>query len=200
MPNLELPGSRISGSEQPHFHTPVSTGLSGGCIIMFYGWSDTCTDPKSSELRFRLSMSSSAMLGRTKASPRTWQNLSSRKVLTSALTDQSTLVPIGRSSSRALSLPLRSYWCFGRSAPLCEGGVLKEARIALAANRLVPVKIDDCQLPSSFESCQAAVMPGWDGTARHPELARLLAGLQPSLLRLLESTQCGLDLKPAFSA
>jgi endonuclease G len=55
--------------------------------------------------------------------------------------------------------------------------VLKEARIGLKSGRLVPAKIDDCELPKQFASVQTAMMPGWAGSGPHPELERLLAGL-----------------------
>jgi endonuclease G len=55
--------------------------------------------------------------------------------------------------------------------------VLKEAKLAMDTRRLVPMKIDDCQLPERFTRLQTAMMPGWTGTGHHPELERLLAGL-----------------------
>ena len=55
--------------------------------------------------------------------------------------------------------------------------VLKEAKMAMNTRRLVPIKIDDCELPERFASLQTAMMPGWTGTGHHPELERLLAGL-----------------------
>jgi endonuclease G len=55
--------------------------------------------------------------------------------------------------------------------------VHKEAKIAMDTRRLVPVKIDDCELPTRFARLQTAMMPGWTGTGHHPELERLLAGL-----------------------
>lgn len=55
--------------------------------------------------------------------------------------------------------------------------VLKEAKIAMTAQRLVPVCIDDCKRPARFADVQSAMMPGWRGTGPHPELERLLSGL-----------------------
>jgi endonuclease G len=55
--------------------------------------------------------------------------------------------------------------------------VLKEAQIGMETRRLVPMKIDDCELPARFAAVQTAMMPGWTGTGHHPELERLLAGL-----------------------
>jgi DNA/RNA endonuclease G (NUC1) len=55
--------------------------------------------------------------------------------------------------------------------------VLKEARIAMRSQRLVPARIDECELPKQFASVQTAMMPGWTGSSNHPELERLLAGL-----------------------
>jgi DNA/RNA endonuclease G (NUC1) len=55
--------------------------------------------------------------------------------------------------------------------------VLKEARIAMDSGRLVPVRIDDCQVPAEFDARQIAIMPGWNGAGAHPELSRLLTGL-----------------------
>jgi DNA/RNA endonuclease G (NUC1) len=55
--------------------------------------------------------------------------------------------------------------------------VIKEAKMAMDTRRLVPVKIDDCELPPRFATVQTAMMPGWTGTGHHPELERLLAGL-----------------------
>jgi endonuclease G len=49
--------------------------------------------------------------------------------------------------------------------------------MARDTGRLVPVKIDDCELPRRFSQVQTAMMPGWNGAAHHPELERLLAGL-----------------------
>lgn len=55
--------------------------------------------------------------------------------------------------------------------------VLKEAKMAMNTRRLVPVKIDNCELPAQFASLQTAMMPGWTGTGHHDELERLLTGL-----------------------
>lgn len=55
--------------------------------------------------------------------------------------------------------------------------VLKEAELALKSTRLVPVQIEDCKLPARFAELQIAMMIGWDGSARHPEIERLLSGL-----------------------
>lgn len=55
--------------------------------------------------------------------------------------------------------------------------VLKEAKLAMETGRLVPAKIDDCELPARFSAVQTAMMPGWGGAGPHPELERLLAGL-----------------------
>ena len=51
-----------------------------------------------------------------------------------------------------------------------------EARVAFRSHRLVPVRIDGCQLPVGFRSVETALLDGWDGGA-HPELQVLLAGL-----------------------
>jgi len=55
--------------------------------------------------------------------------------------------------------------------------VRKEAKLAMEAGRLVPVKIDECDLPRGFAALQTAMMPGWTGGGHHSELERLLAGL-----------------------
>jgi DNA/RNA endonuclease G (NUC1) len=55
--------------------------------------------------------------------------------------------------------------------------VLKEANIAQDTRRLVPVVIDDCQLPKGFTKTQASILRDWDGGPDHAELPRLLDGL-----------------------
>jgi DNA/RNA endonuclease G (NUC1) len=55
--------------------------------------------------------------------------------------------------------------------------VRKEARIAMQTGRLVPVKIDECEVPRRFLDLQTAKMMGWTGDGHHAELERLLAGL-----------------------
>jgi DNA/RNA endonuclease G (NUC1) len=54
--------------------------------------------------------------------------------------------------------------------------VLREAQLARAAGRLVPIRIDDCDIPPEFEDIQVADMTGWDGHS-NPRLAPLLVGL-----------------------
>ena len=55
--------------------------------------------------------------------------------------------------------------------------VLKEAGIAQETRRLVPVVIDDCELPKGFAKTQASILRDWDGGSDHAELPRLLDGL-----------------------
>ncbi len=55
--------------------------------------------------------------------------------------------------------------------------VLKEAAMAYRSKRLIPVVVDDCNVPPRFSAVQASLMPGWNGTDHHPRLEQLLEGL-----------------------
>jgi endonuclease G len=54
--------------------------------------------------------------------------------------------------------------------------VLREAQLARAAGRLIPIRIDDSAIPPGFEDVQVADMKGWNGHSDR-RLAPLLAGL-----------------------
>jgi TIR domain-containing protein len=63
--------------------------------------------------------------------------------------------------------------------------VKEEASRALQREILIPVLIDDVELPLGFSMVQTADLRGWSGALDHPELADLLASLSELLGRPL---------------
>jgi DNA/RNA endonuclease G (NUC1) len=56
--------------------------------------------------------------------------------------------------------------------------VAREAELALEADKLVPVVIDDTMPVAPFDAVEAALLRGWSGEPEHPELHVLFAGLE----------------------
>jgi Leucine-rich repeat (LRR) protein len=59
--------------------------------------------------------------------------------------------------------------------------VIEEASHAQAAGRLLHVRLDDAPLPYGFGETQYVDLRGWDGTANHPQMAKLLQALRDRL-------------------
>jgi DNA/RNA endonuclease G (NUC1) len=55
--------------------------------------------------------------------------------------------------------------------------VLKEAQFALGAGRLVPVRIDNCEVPQPFTPLQTPMIGDWKAAGPHDALEQVLAGL-----------------------
>jgi Leucine-rich repeat (LRR) protein len=59
--------------------------------------------------------------------------------------------------------------------------VIEEASHAQAAGRLLHVRLDDAPLPYGFGETQYVDLRDWDGTATHPQMAKLLRALRARL-------------------
>lgn len=71
-------------------------------------------------------------------------------------------------------------WSFGAVA---SQWVLREAKIGLDRNILVPVMVQPCALTPPFDSVQHADLTNWDGEPDHPEFQKVLMRLEHVLGR-----------------
>jgi hypothetical protein len=60
---------------------------------------------------------------------------------------------------------------------IASAWVLDEAAYALDAGKLLPVLLEDVQVPFRMRSITPAVLTNWKGETDHPELARLIAAI-----------------------
>ena len=56
--------------------------------------------------------------------------------------------------------------------------VLQEASLAKAYGRLVPVRLDDCEIPAPFLGIQTADLMDWHGEVHHDEFAKLVRAVR----------------------
>ena len=79
--------------------------------------------------------------------------------------------------------------------------VKEEAERALQREILIPVQIDDVELPLGFSRLQTADLQDWSGTLDHPELAGVLESLSDLLSRpVLAPTSEERPAQPAVAA
>jgi TIR domain len=62
-------------------------------------------------------------------------------------------------------------------AAVASEWVLKEAEIALSANKLLQGQLEDCEIPEPFTAYQRAPMQGWRGNMEHQGFRDLMAAL-----------------------
>ena len=62
-----------------------------------------------------------------------------------------------------------------------SNAVAEEAARAQRENKLVHAKLDDAALPYGFSETQYADLRGWDGTASHPEMRKLIQNLKDKI-------------------
>jgi hypothetical protein len=70
---------------------------------------------------------------------------------------------------------------FWTSASAASDAVREEASLAQRARKLVPVRLDDAELPFGFAETQYVDLRHWDGTAAHPQMQKLLTALRDKL-------------------
>ena len=71
----------------------------------------------------------------------------------------------------------RSVVTFWTAESVKSNAVIEEVSTAQAAGRLVHVRLDDAPLPYGFGETQYVDLRKWDGTATHPQMAKLLQAL-----------------------
>jgi hypothetical protein len=61
--------------------------------------------------------------------------------------------------------------------------VVDEAAYARESSKLIPVVIEDVNLPLGFSAIQSVVLKDWNGQLTHPEFQRLVAAISNRLNR-----------------
>lgn len=59
--------------------------------------------------------------------------------------------------------------------------VVDEAAYARESNKLIPIVIENIDLPFGFRSIQSVVLIDWNGETSHPEFQRLVAAISERL-------------------
>jgi len=86
-------------------------------------------------------------------------------------------IPVGQTWADLIERELDSAGCvivLWSANSVKSRWVLDEAAYARDMNKLVPVLIDDVQLPSGFSALQSAVLTDWNGEQSHPNFDHLL--------------------------
>ncbi|MCA3438624.1 MAG: leucine-rich repeat domain-containing protein [Rhodobacter sp.] len=93
-------------------------------------------------------------------------------------------IPAGAEWRRTIAMQLdaaKAVVTFWTQQSVARKAVVEEASHAQATGRLLHVRLDDAPLPWGFGETQYVDLRGWDGTATHPQMAKLLQALRDRL-------------------
>ncbi|MCA3474681.1 MAG: leucine-rich repeat domain-containing protein [Rhodobacter sp.] len=93
-------------------------------------------------------------------------------------------IPAGAEWRRTIATQLdaaKAVVTFWTQESVARKAVVEEASHAQATGRLLHVRLDDAPLPWGFGETQYVDLRGWDGTATHPQMAKLLQALHDRL-------------------
>ncbi|MCA3507071.1 MAG: TIR domain-containing protein, partial [Rhodobacter sp.] len=93
-------------------------------------------------------------------------------------------IPAGAEWRRTIATQLdaaKAVVTFWTQESVARKPVVEEASHAQATGRLLHVRLDDAPLPWGFGETQYVDLRGWDGTATHPQMAKLLQALHDRL-------------------
>ena len=93
-------------------------------------------------------------------------------------------IPAGAEWRRTIATQLdaaKAVVTFWTQESVARKAVAEEASHAQAAGRLLHVRLDDAPLPWGFGETQYVDLRGWDGTATHPQMAKLLQAMRDRL-------------------
>ena len=93
-------------------------------------------------------------------------------------------IPAGADWRRTIATQLnaaKAVVTFWTQESVARKAVAEEASHAQATGRLLHVRLDDAPLPWGFGETQYVDLRGWDGTATHPQMAKLLQALRDRL-------------------
>ncbi|MCE2739312.1 MAG: leucine-rich repeat domain-containing protein [Rhodobacter sp.] len=93
-------------------------------------------------------------------------------------------IPAGAEWRRTIATQLdaaKAVVTFWTQESVARKAVAEEASHAQATGRLLHVRLDDAPLPWGFGETQYVDLRGWDGTATHPQMAKLLQALHDRL-------------------
>ncbi|MCA3552799.1 MAG: TIR domain-containing protein [Rhodobacter sp.] len=93
-------------------------------------------------------------------------------------------IPAGAEWRRTIATQLdaaKAVVTFWTQESVARTAVAEEASHAQATGRLLHVRLDDAPLPWGFGETQYVDLRGWDGTATHPQMAKLLQAMRDRL-------------------
>ena len=93
-------------------------------------------------------------------------------------------IPAGAEWRRTIATQLdaaKAVVTFWTQESVARKAVVEEASHAQATGRLLHVRLDDAPLPWGFGETQYVDLRGWDGTATHPQMAKLLQAMHDRL-------------------
>ena len=93
-------------------------------------------------------------------------------------------IPAGAEWRRTIAAQLdaaKAVITFWTQESVTRKAVIEEASHAQAAGKLLHIRLDGAPLPYGFGETQYVDLRGWDGTATHPQMAKLLQALNDRL-------------------